>query len=151
MQIYLSQIPYENLRTNELSLCSLFSNNCTYQRRPSVVFVLLSFRETDHIQASWEVFNYENKSLLTRYEMKEQTIGLFSFVSPTLDTLGHKLPSVSSLLLCCFFVHSFMFSCSHFCFFSVFWKQIQEQHQVSYCSQNEGAHTSECFFMSSVG
>lgn len=79
-----------------------------------MVFVLLSFRETDHIQASREIFNYETKSLLTRYEMKEQAIGLFSFVPPTLVTLHHELPSVSSPLMGCFFLHSFMFSCSHF-------------------------------------
>lgn len=79
-----------------------------------MVFVLLSFRETDHTQASWEIFNYETKSLLTRYEMKEETIGLFSFVPPTLDTLPHEHPCVSSPVLHCFLLHSFIFSCSHF-------------------------------------
>lgn len=116
IQIYLSQIPYEDLRTNELSLCSIYSNNCTYQRKPSVVFVLLSFRETDHIQASWENFNYETKSLLTRCEMQEEAIDLFCFVSPTLVTPHHELSSVSGPLWHCFFF-------PHLCFpvhFSLF-------------------------------
>lgn len=80
IQIYLLQNPYEDLRTNEIALCSLFSNYCTYQRKPPVVFVLLSFEETDHIQASWESYNYKARRLFTRYDRKEQTINLFSFV-----------------------------------------------------------------------
>lgn len=54
IQIHLLQNPCEDLRISELALCSLFSNYYTYQRKPSVVFVSLIFREKNYIQASWE-------------------------------------------------------------------------------------------------
>jgi len=111
IQIHLLQNPYENLRTNELALCSLFSNYCTYQRKPSVVFVLLSFRETDHIEASWKRCNYETKRLFTQYGMKEQIINLFSFSPSILDTVYHEFTPLLFKDLCCivsFFIHLYL-------------------------------------------
>lgn len=117
---YLLQNPYEDFRTNKLALCSLFSNYCTYRRKPSVVIVLLCFGERDHTQTSWQSKNYENERLFRRCHMTEQTMKLFSFVPSTLDTVHTEFPYVlfsfkfSAALFLSSLIYTFLFTSLHF-------------------------------------